>query len=81
MHVYGHMDDQAHICPDKCHEDKPLRISLEIIGTKYDSAQLPPEIGRFCVRASIPRCTTYTVDPNPVRVHNTRDVFDLVWYF
>ena len=42
MHVYGHMDDQAHICPDKCHEDKPLRISLEIIGTKYDSAHSCP---------------------------------------
>ena len=33
--MYGYMIGEAHICPGKCHEDKPLHIPLEIINAKY----------------------------------------------
>ena len=36
MHLYGHRIGQVHICPGRCHGDKPLHIPLEIVGTKYD---------------------------------------------
>ena len=36
------MIGQAHICPSKCHEAKPLHIPLENIGTKYDGIHSCP---------------------------------------
>ena len=38
----------AHICPGKCHVDKPLNIPVEIIGTKYDGTHsCSPKGDRF----------------------------------
>ena len=71
MHLYGYMIGQAHICPSKCHEAKPLHIPLENIGTKYDGIHsCPLRVIDFGTPSptSPSRCTTYIVDPDTPKV-------------
>ena len=65
------MVGQAHICPGKCREDKPMHIPQEINETEYDGT-------RSCPLRVVDLCTTCVVDPDAPRVKDTGDLFDLV---